>query len=231
MVSVTYNRGANSSAMYVVDRTANNGEGMIVLQSVTRCPDENIQNHVARFGVEPGHTYYLMASEKLSVELYNISYDACASEYYEQEFNSENQPVNWTAASLPAPADGLAMGYPDYWGIGYCLPANYVLCEGSGFKAEIENPCIASNGNGKYSGAEYPAKILMGMNNSTRSGIDPLFFIDGLSNNEYLRTSSYDNEGVKYDYTDAIVTMTVAPESEGGAYGLRVKEAHTDALH
>ena len=79
---MNYNRGANSSAMYVVDRTANNGEGMRVLQSVTRCPDEIIKTHTAQFSVEPGHTYYVMASEKLSVELYAIGYCPVTSEVY-----------------------------------------------------------------------------------------------------------------------------------------------------
>ena len=97
-ITLRYNRGGNNSAMYVVDST----KLKRVLWSVTRCPDDNIQTHVARFGVEPGHTYYIMASEKSSVELYGIEYDECTDADYEVLASEENCTDLWTAAQLPA---------------------------------------------------------------------------------------------------------------------------------
>ena len=47
---------------------------MQVLQSTTRCPDDAVKTHSAIFNVQPGHDYYVMASEKGSVELYAIGY-------------------------------------------------------------------------------------------------------------------------------------------------------------
>lgn len=81
-VILNYNRGGNLSSMYVVDQTAKSGEGKEVLQSNTRCPDDAIKTHSAIFNVEPGHTYYVMASEKGSVELYAIGFCSTTSEKY-----------------------------------------------------------------------------------------------------------------------------------------------------
>ncbi len=223
-VSLTYNRGGNNSAMYVVDASANDGEGMMVLQSVTRGQDGNPQDHVARFGVEPGHTYYVMASEKASVELYGITYDECASDSYEQLISEDNCTGLWTAASLPQTLeDAYALGYQDYWAMGYCIPGDYQLFEDGDFSAYIEKPFICTTGNGGYSGhLLYDFKPLMGMNNTTRSGIESLYFYEGLENNDYVRESSYSNEGVEYTYTDAIATLKVAAASDenpDGTYG------------
>ena len=55
---------------------------MQVLQATTRCPDDAIKTHSAIFNVQPGHDYYVMASEKGSTELYAIGYCSAASEKY-----------------------------------------------------------------------------------------------------------------------------------------------------
>ena len=77
-VILNYNRGGNNSAMYVVDSTKTNQ----VLQTVTRCPDDAVKTHAAIFNVQPNHTYYVMASEKGSVELYAIGYCSAADAKY-----------------------------------------------------------------------------------------------------------------------------------------------------
>ena len=82
-VILNYNRGGNNSAMYVVDATPTNANGpRNVLQAVTRCPDDVVKTHSAVFNVEPGHEYYVMASDKGSVELYAIGYCSADSEKY-----------------------------------------------------------------------------------------------------------------------------------------------------
>ena len=132
------------------------------------------------------------------------------------------QHAEWDASSLKSFEDGIAAGYSTYWGIGYCLPDNYELFNASGVTAVIEKATVVHGGGKDYYGnvsGKYPMKLIMGMNNSTRDGVDPLMFIEGLANNDYVRTSNYSNEGVEYQYSDAIVKLTVAPEADGGAYG------------
>ena len=80
-VILNYNRGGNNSAMYVVDATEGKTP-VAVLQAVTRCPDDMMKDHSAIFNVQPGHDYYVMASEKGSVEMYAIGYCAADSEKY-----------------------------------------------------------------------------------------------------------------------------------------------------
>ena len=98
-VILNYNRGGNNSAMYVVDQT----KSMQVLQSSTRCPDDAIKTHAAIFNVQPGHDYYVMASEKGSVELYAVGFCSAADAKYATLGTTgiENVTVNTVV-----PADG-----------------------------------------------------------------------------------------------------------------------------
>ena len=223
-ITLTYNRGGNNSAMYVVDST----KARNILWTVTRCPDENVQHHVARFGVEPGHTYYVMASEKGSVELYGIEYDECTDEDYEVLVSEANSTDLWTAAQLPQQAfatvdDAVAAGYvtmwtsPNYLGMPACD-----LINSANIKVSLPLAYnYVSVGNNKYSGANYAYKIIMGMNNSTRDGIDPLNFAEGLTNNNYVRmvlNADQKPEGSEtgYEINDAIIKINVPAD---GNYG------------
>ncbi|MDO4160294.1 MAG: hypothetical protein Q4D41_07550 [Prevotellaceae bacterium] len=221
-VTLKYNRGGNNAAMYVVDQTANEGQGMMVLQTVTRCPDENIQTHTASFGVEPSHTYYIMASEKGSVELYGIEYDECTDDDYTLMASEENSTDLWTAAQLPttvfATADeAVAAGYQTLWGYPQYLgmPAqNLVESENVVVSLPLDYSYI-STGNSKYSGyTDYAYKLIMGMNNSTRSGIDPLYFYEGVVNNDYIRSAGTSDQGNTIN--DAVVKVEVPSTSTYG---------------
>ena len=216
-ITLRYNRGGNNSAMYVVDST----KLKRVLWSVTRCPDDNIQTHVARFGVEPGHTYYIMASEKSSVELYGIEYDECADADYEVLASEENCTDLWTAAQLPAAKfatadEAVAAGYntlwtlPDYLG----MPACDLINSGNVVVSLPLAYNYMSVGNGKYSGSNYAYKLIMGMNNSTRDGIDPDMFLEGVENNDYVRKAGDSDQGNVVN--DAIVKISVPAESTYG---------------
>ena len=220
-ITLKYNRGGNNAAMYVVDQTANSGAGMIVMQTVTRCPDENVQTHTAKFGVEPGHTYYIMASEKSSVELYGIAYDECADDTYTVLASNDNCTDLWTAAQLPSALftsveEAVAAGYNTMW-----TSADYL---GMPSKNLIESENIVaslplaynyiSKGNGKYSGTEYAYKLIMGMNNSTRSGIDIINFMEGVVNNDYVRKAGDSDQGNVIN--DAIVKLSVPSTSTYG---------------
>ncbi len=224
-ITLKYNRGGNNSAMYVVDQTKSKN----VLWSVTRCPDANVQTHVARFGVEPGHVYYIMASEKGSVELYGIEYDECADENYTILATTDNSTDLWTAAQLPsevfagkAAAD--AAGYNTmWWDIknGETSPANFLgmpACDLINSSNVVVSLPLAYNyvsvGNGKYSGSSYAYKLIMGMNNSTRDGIDPIEFTNGVVDNGYVRTSGTSDQGNVVN--DAIVKISIPAE---GTYG------------
>ena len=216
-ITLKYNRGGNNSAMYVVDQTNSKN----VLWSVTRCPDDNVQTHVARFGVEPGHVYYIMASEKNSVELYGIEYDECTDEDYEILASENNCTDLWTAAQLPTEVfttvdDAVAAGYntlwtsPNYLGMPACD-----LINSANIVASL--PLAYNNvhvGNKKYSGTSYAYKIIMGMNNSTRDGIDPTMFLEGVVNNDYVRTLGTSDQGNTVN--DAIVKISIPAEGTFG---------------
>ena len=216
-VTLTYNRGGNNSSMYVVDAT----KSKMVLQSVTRCPDDNVQSHVARFGVEPNHTYYVMASEKGSVEFYGIAYDECADDTYTTLATEQNCTDLWTAAQLPQAKfatveEAVAAGYNTMW-----TSADFL---GMPSKTLIESERInvslplaysyVSKGNGKYSGTEFAYKLIMGMNNSTRDGIDPAYFAEGVVNNDYIRKSGDSDQGNVVN--DAVVKITVPASTTFG---------------
>lgn len=216
-VTLTYNRGGNNSAMYVVDAT----KQFMVLQTVARCPGDNTQNHVARFGVQPNHTYYVMASEKGSVELYGISYDECADDAYTTAVSEANSTDIWTAAQLPQAnyatvEEAVAAGYQTLWAQATLLGAptqDLINSE----NVVVSLPCAYSyvaKGNNKYSGSDYAYKLIMGMNNSTRDGIDPAFFAEGIENNDYVRTTGTSDQGNVVN--DAIVKIAVP---EGTTYG------------
>ena len=218
-VTLNYSRGGNNTGMHVVKFNANDG-GYPVLQSIARCPDDNIQSHVARFSVNPGNTYYVIASDNSSIELYELAFDAAGTEGYEYIITDENNPINWTGNDLPTAAEGVAQGYQDYWGVGYCLPANYKLIDDASFKAEIEIPTLAVTPAKKFAGnGKYNVGLQMGMANSVRGGIDCLNFLEGLTNNPYVNNRSYSNAGVEYSYANAIITITTPAEADGGKYG------------
>ncbi len=220
-VTLIYNRGGNNSAMYVVDATADKTPRM-VLHSVSRNADNNTADQVVRFGVEPKHTYYVMASEKGSVELYGISYDECADDTYTTVVSDENCTDLWTAAQLSqakfATADeAVAAGYntlwssPDYLGMPSCdlINTNNI---------QVSLPLAysyISKGNNKYSGeGRYAYKIIMGMNNTTRDGIDPTYFIEGVTNNDYVRGAGTSDQGNVVN--DAIIKIAVPATSTYG---------------
>ena len=223
-ITLTYNRGGNNSAMYVVDSTKTRN----ILWTVTRCPDENVQHHVARFGVEPGHTYYVMASEKGSVELYGIEYDECTDEDYEVLVSEANSTDLWTAAQLPQQAfatvdEAVAAGYVTMWGLpGYLGMPACDLINSANIKVSLPlDYNYVSVGNNKYSGKDYAYKLIMGMNNTTRDGIEPMNFIEGLTNNSYVRKAGNADqkpEGSETGYVinDAIIKINVPAD---GNYG------------
>ena len=219
MITLTYNRGGNNFTMYVVDATKN----YMVLQSNNRCPDGTTPaSHVSKFGVNPGHKYYIIASEKQSVELFKIEYDAVTSPSYEQLITKDKFPVYWDASSLPATIeDGVAAGYANLWDSYLATPANHVLIDDAnlGVKAYFEHPTLIGKSSNK---CPYNALVpLMGMNNSTRDGIIPDFFAEGIglgADNQYVRTNNGPSEGITY--TDAIVTLEIAETALQGKFAV-----------
>ncbi len=237
-ITLKYNRGGNNAAMYVVDQTANDGSGMMVLQTVTRCPDENVQTHIARFNVEPKHTYYIMASEKGSVELYGISYDECTDDTYTTLVSDENSTDIWTAAQLPSTKfatqdEAVAAGYNTMWwsagneGKWIGMPAQDLIKSDNVIVSLPSAYNYVSVGNNKYSGVEYTYKLIMGMNNSTRSGIDPLNFFEGLENNSYVRKAGDSDQGNVIN--DAIIKIEVPETSTYGRVMLNYNRGGNNA--
>ena len=85
-VILNTNRGGNLGVLYVVDQMVGKGEEVKpqqVLLSASRCPDDVVKTHAAIFNVQPGHTYWVLSSEKGSIELYAIGYCSTTSEKYD----------------------------------------------------------------------------------------------------------------------------------------------------
>ena len=225
------NRGGNLGVLYVIDQT----KSQQVLLSASRCPDDAIMTHTASLNVQPGHTYWIMGSEKGSIELYAIEYDICSADDYVTMATEENSTSLWTCAQInnnqkfETQADAVAGGFITMWSSAD-NPASWL-----GMPAQdlINNDEIVvslplaynyvSVGGNKFSGFnDYAYKLILGMNNSTRDGIDPTKFLDGLEGNDYVRTSGNadqkanesDEKGIVIN--DAIVKITV-PET--GTYG------------
>ena len=220
-VTLVYSRGGNNSAMYVVDATADRTPRM-VLHSVSRNADGHTVDQVVRFGVEPNRTYYVMASEKSSVELYGISYDECADDAYTTVASEENCTDLWTGDQLPKTLfettdAAVAAGYntvwksADYLGMPSCDLINSA-------NIHVSLPLAynyVGKGNNKYSGeGRYGYRLIMGMNNTTRDGIDPSYFIEGVTNNDYVRTLATSDQGNVVN--DAIIKISAPAE---GTYG------------
>ena len=228
-VTLKFNRGNNTGTIYVVDK--NGGAPFVVLSSVTRSANDYIYEHTARFGVQPNHDYYVMASAKGSVELYGVSYDDCYSDSYEVAVSEDNSTDIWTAAQLPsqifasvdsAVAAGFVTlwGYPDYLG----MPATDLISSDNVTVSIANDYGYINKGNPKYSGySTYAYKLVMGMNNSVRDNIDTDEFADGLNENSYLRTAATADQkaadGSDITVTDAILKITVPVDSVGGTYG------------
>lgn len=130
------------------------------------------------------------------------------------------QHAEWTAAQLPQAKfasvdEAVAAGYNTLWGSGDWLgmPAQDLI-KTDWVTVSLATPfSYVSKGSTKYSGKAYAYKIIMGMNNSTRDGIDPLYFIEGVTNNDYVRKAGDSDQGNVVN--DAILKIEVAPNAEG----------------
>ncbi len=230
-LTLEHNRGGNNYGFYVIDATKQKH----ALFAAPRCPDDAIKTHVSTVNLYPGRRYYVLASDKGSVELYKVAWDNVSSDSYEVTV-PENCTQSWTAAKLPSAqfatvAEAQAAGYETFWDTDGAVkylgtPANTKLIEmpegQNGISVTLEKPSYVSVGNGKYSGAAYPYKLIMGMNNSTRDGLDPTLFdtsVEELGYNvleatNYLRKAADSDNGVAV--YDAVLTIEVGANAEQG---------------
>jgi len=230
-LTLEHNRGGNNYAFYVIDATKQKH----ALYAAPRCPDDAIKTHVSTVNLYPGRRYYVLSSDKGSVELYKVSWDNVSSDSYEVTV-PENCKQSWTAAQLPSAqfatiAEAQAAGYETFWDTDGAVkflgtPANTKLIEmpeaQDGISVTLENPSYVSVGNAKYSGAAYPYKLIMGMNNSTRDGLDPTLFdksVEELGYNvleatNYLRKAATSDNGV--NVYDAVLTVEVGANAQQG---------------
>ncbi len=215
-VTFRVNRSSNAAAFYVVDAT----KSKLVVQTMMRNNGSYVADDIIRFNVEQGHTYYCMASEKGSVELYGISFDGPNSDQFEVVANEENTTALWTADMLPTAKfatvdEAVAAGYNTLWGMGDYLgmPAQDLI-KTDEITVSLACPFNYISAVNKIGGGKkHTYKVIMGMNNSTRDGIDPLYFLEGLTNNDYVRTAGTSDQGNVVN--DAILKIEVAPQAEG----------------
>lgn len=215
-VTMRINRGNNMGAFYVVD----SAKQKMVVQTTIRNHKSFVGDDVIRFNIEQGHTYYCMASEKGSVELYGITVCDPKDDAFEVVASEENCTALWTADMLPTTKfasvdEAVAAGFNTLWSSGDYLgmPAQDLI------KTDEITVALANPYNTVYAvnkiggGKKHTYKIIMGMNNSTRDGIDPLNFLEGLTNNPYVRKCADSDQGNVVN--DAILKINVAPQPEG----------------
>lgn len=215
-VTMRINRGNNAAAFYVVDAT----KSKLVVQTMIRNKKDNSGDDVIRFNIEQGHEYYCMASEKGSVELYGITVCDPNDADFEIVANEENTTALWTADMLPTTKfatvdEAVAAGFNTLWGSGDYLgmPAQDLI-KNDEVTVSLANPYNTVYAVNKIGGGKkHTYKIIMGMNNSTRDGIDPLFFLEGVQNNDYVRKAGDSDQGNVVN--DAIIKIEVAPNAEG----------------
>lgn len=131
------------------------------------------------------------------------------------------QHYEWTAAQLPSVDDAKSQGMQDYWGLGYFLPQDYTLIDNDVVKVTVPTTnSLVSTPNSKGSTKDRFATILkLGMNSSTRDGIDPVNFDDGVNDNPYVWNGKYTNtnEGVAdFPYQVGMLKIEMAPNTSGG---------------
>ena len=214
-----FNRGNNLGVLYVVDQT----KSQQVLLSAGKSDDSKIMTHTASLNVQPSHTYYVISSDKGSVELYAIEYDTNSSDKYATIATEENSTSLWTAAQIndnqvfESSDAAVAKGFNTLWGSEKWLgmPSQNLI---NNEEIVVSLPCpysYVSTGNNKFSGAsDYAYKLILGMNNSTRDGIDPTKFLDGIEGNDYVRKTGDSDQGNVVN--DAILKITIP---ENGTYG------------
>lgn len=215
-VTMRINRADNAAAFYVVDAT----KSKMVVQTMIRNVKNNYGDDVIRFNIEQGHEYYCMASEKGSVELYGITVCDPNDADFEVVANEENTTALWTADMLPTTKfatvdEAVAAGFNTLWGMTDYLgmPAQDLI-KNDEVTVSLANPYNTVYAVNKIGGGKkHTYKIIMGMNNSTRDGIDPLFFLEGVTNNEYVRKAGDSDQGNVVN--DAILKIEVAPNAEG----------------
>ena len=215
-VTMRINRADNAAAFYVVDAT----KSKMVVQTMIRNMKNNYGDDVIRFNIEQGHEYYCMASEKGSVELYGITVCDPNDADFEVVANEENTTALWTADMLPQTKfatvdEAVAAGFNTLWGMTDYLgmPAQDLI-KNDEVTVSLANPYNTVYATSKIGGGKkHTYKIIMGMNNSTRDGIDPLFFLEGVTNNDYVRKAGDSDQGNVVN--DAILKIEVAPAPEG----------------
>ena len=68
------------NGLYVVDASVENGRTILINR--VRCPKSAIKAHTIQFGVEPGHKYYVLCSDRLSSHFHSIGFTSSSSDKY-----------------------------------------------------------------------------------------------------------------------------------------------------
>ena len=221
-ITMHVNRAKNAGAFYVVDVT----KSKLVVQTMMRNIG-TVADDIIRFNVEQGHTYYCIASEKGSVELYSIAFDGPDSDQFEVVANESNTTALWTADMLPTAKfasveEAVAAGFETMWSSADYLgmPAQDLI-KNDEITVSLACPLNYISTASKIGGGKaHTFKVIMGMNNSTRDGIDPLMFLEGLTNNDYVRTAGTSDQGNVIN--DAILKIEVPAVAEGDPYCSRL---------
>lgn len=219
-VTIKWSRGGNNAALFVVDAT----KQIVTLQNVARSNGNYLYEHVNRFNVQQGHTYYILASENGSAELYSIAFDNCASDQFEVLASEENSTALWDCSQLPSPRfesveAAVNAGYQTIWSSADYLgmPAADLIKNDLVTVSLPQEYNYIGKGNSKYSGFEkYAYKVIMGSNNTSRdTKIDATKFLDGLEGNDICRKVAASDQNPEVNVMQSILKIEVAATPEG----------------
>ncbi len=235
-ITVRWNRGDNNASLYVIDWSTKivNGteevETVLNTKTTAHLTSGYSYDHVTRFNVQQGHTYYVMTS-KGNVELYSIAYDNSASNQFEVLASEENSTSLWNAAQInnnqlfETVDAAVAAGHQTIWGLPSCIgiPARNLI-DDDFIKVSLPFAySYASPGNSKFPGyAKSAYKLIVGSTLSAGEVIVPTNFAEGVNGNAYnsvIKVSDQGNEVMnsmlKIDVPDAAGGRVILNYSRG----------------
>ena len=226
-ITVRWNRGDNNASLYVIDwytKIVNETEEVVTelnTKTTAHLTSGYNYDHVTRFNVQQGHTYYVMTS-KGNVELYSIAYDNSASDQYAVLASEDNSTSLWTTKQINnnqvfETVDAVvAAGYQTIWGspkyIG--IPAQSLIDNES---VKVSLPFAynyAGVGNSKwpeYTNSAY--KLIVGSTLNAGESVTPAAFADGVNGNDYCSKISTSDQG--NDVMNSMLKIDV-PDAAGG---------------
>ncbi len=180
MITLYYSRGANNSAAYAWDMTANEGAGVCVLSNITVVSDEPEKKiHTPSFSVVAGHKYYIFSSDN-GVELYRMTLDPYSGNTYTPALPDNSRYL----LSLPkTAAEATALGWEGAWGNiewGAMTPENWTAVDNSDITITVKSPAVVTYSCSQAGKDIYPNYIYFG-SQAGRNGSEAVWDVSAIA--------------------------------------------------